>query len=53
MYYTDTQKFNKFNFFGFLEKERDEKTTTNLMIKNNIKFTPPPQKKNKYVNEKY
>merc|ERR1712141_437426 len=32
MYYTDTQKFNKFNFFGFLEKERDEKTTTNLMI---------------------
>jgi len=45
MYYTDTQKFHKFNFFGFLERERYEKTTTNLMIKNNIKFTPPPQKK--------
>jgi len=53
MYYTDTLKFHKFNFFGFLERERYEKTTTNLMIKNNIKFTPPPQKKNKYMNEKY
>ena len=53
MYYTDTQKFNKFNFFGFLEKERYEKTTTNLMIKKQHQIYTSSSEKNDNINEKY
>jgi len=53
MYYTDTQKFHKFNFFGFLEKERYEKTTTNLMIKKQHQIYTSSSEKNEYINEKY
>jgi len=53
MYYTDTQKFHKFNFFGFLERERYEKTTTNLMIKKQHQIYTSSSEKNEYINEKY
>jgi len=53
MYYTDTLKFHKFNFFGFLEKERYEKTTTNLMIKKQHQIYTSSSEKNEYINEKY
>jgi hypothetical protein len=40
-------------FFGFLERERYEKTTTNLMIKKQHQIYTSSSEKNEYINEKY